>query len=203
MSTFVFKNLRWLFDKYAVVRTKHDPLVKSIKKISSNFVAFSEKPKLYLIFLFEFVFVIWVRMFVSTSINYLNLEFLFEFCSSNDNVADTIIFVMKMIWIWIWIWIWICYLNFALVMTTLRPLISSWWRWFGFGFDFGFEFVIWICYLNFALVMTTLRPLISSWWRWSPRAIIPSNCSWIQWVENISEGLKCLLLKELLLHSKC
>ena len=34
MSTFVFKNLRQLFDKYAVV--------KSTTKIFSNFVAFSE-----------------------------------------------------------------------------------------------------------------------------------------------------------------
>ena len=44
MSTFVFKNLRRLFDKYAVARTKHDALVKSTTKIFSNFVAFSENP---------------------------------------------------------------------------------------------------------------------------------------------------------------
>ena len=89
------------------------------------------------------------------------------------------------IWIWtsyldldldflffIFYWICICYLNLNVL--------------------FQLELVIWIyiCYLNFALVMTTLRPLISSWWRWSPRAIIPSNCSWTQLVENISEGLK-------------
>ena len=38
------KNLRRLFDKYAVVRTEHDALVKSTTKIFSNFVAFSENP---------------------------------------------------------------------------------------------------------------------------------------------------------------
>ena len=42
MSTFVLKNLRRLFDKYAVERTEHDALVKSMTKIFSNFVAFSE-----------------------------------------------------------------------------------------------------------------------------------------------------------------
>ena len=36
------KNLRLLFDKYAVARTEHDTLVKSKTKIFSNFVAFSE-----------------------------------------------------------------------------------------------------------------------------------------------------------------
>ena len=35
------KNLRQLFDKYAVVRTEHDTFVKSMTKIFSNFVAFS------------------------------------------------------------------------------------------------------------------------------------------------------------------
>ena len=44
MSTFVLKNLRWLFDKYAVAHTEHDDLVKSTTKIFSNFVAFSENP---------------------------------------------------------------------------------------------------------------------------------------------------------------
>ena len=44
MTTFVLKNLRWLFDKYAAVRTEHDELVKSRTKIFSNFVAFSEIP---------------------------------------------------------------------------------------------------------------------------------------------------------------
>ena len=38
------KNLRQLFDKYAVARTEHDALVKSTTKIFSNFVAFSEIP---------------------------------------------------------------------------------------------------------------------------------------------------------------
>ena len=44
MSTFVLKNLHRLFDKYAVVHTEQDPLVKSTMKIFSNFVAFSENP---------------------------------------------------------------------------------------------------------------------------------------------------------------
>ena len=44
LSTFVLKNLRRLFDKYAVARTEHDALVKSTTKIISNFVAFSENP---------------------------------------------------------------------------------------------------------------------------------------------------------------
>ena len=44
MTTFVLKNLRRLFDKYAVARTEHDALVKSTTKIFSNFVAFSENP---------------------------------------------------------------------------------------------------------------------------------------------------------------
>ena len=43
-STFVFKNLRQLFDKYDVARTEHDAFVKSTTKIFSNFVAFSENP---------------------------------------------------------------------------------------------------------------------------------------------------------------
>ena len=44
LSTFILKNLRQLFDKYAVARTEHDALVKSTTKIFSNFVAFSENP---------------------------------------------------------------------------------------------------------------------------------------------------------------
>ena len=44
LSTFVLKNLRQLFDKYAVVRTEHAALVKSMTNIFSNFVAFSENP---------------------------------------------------------------------------------------------------------------------------------------------------------------
>ena len=44
MSTFVLKNLRRLFDKYAVARTEPNALVKSTTKIFSNFVAFSENP---------------------------------------------------------------------------------------------------------------------------------------------------------------
>ena len=38
------KDLRRLFDKYAVARTEHDALVKSTTKILSNFVTFSENP---------------------------------------------------------------------------------------------------------------------------------------------------------------
>ena len=38
------KNLRQLFDKYAVARTEHDTLVKSTMKIFSKFEAFSENP---------------------------------------------------------------------------------------------------------------------------------------------------------------
>ena len=38
------KNLRRIFDKYAVARTEHDTLVKSTTKIFSNFVAFSKNP---------------------------------------------------------------------------------------------------------------------------------------------------------------
>ena len=44
LFTFILKNLRRLFDKYAVARTEHDALVKSTTKIFSNFVAFSENP---------------------------------------------------------------------------------------------------------------------------------------------------------------
>ena len=44
LTTFVLKNLRQLFDKYAVVRTEHDALVKIMTKIFSNFMAFSENP---------------------------------------------------------------------------------------------------------------------------------------------------------------
>ena len=38
------KNLCRLFDKYTVAHTEHNILVKSSKKIFSNFVAFSENP---------------------------------------------------------------------------------------------------------------------------------------------------------------
>ena len=44
LSTFVLKNLHWLFDNYAIARTEHDAFVKSATKIFSNFVAFSENP---------------------------------------------------------------------------------------------------------------------------------------------------------------
>ena len=44
MSTFVFKNLHRLFDKYSVAHTEHDFPVKSTTKIFSNFMAFSENP---------------------------------------------------------------------------------------------------------------------------------------------------------------
>ena len=40
LTTFVLKNLRRLFDKYAVARTEHNALVKSTTNIFSNFVAF-------------------------------------------------------------------------------------------------------------------------------------------------------------------
>ena len=46
LSTFLKKNLRQLFDKYAVAHTEHDALVKNTMKIFSNFVASSEKTKL-------------------------------------------------------------------------------------------------------------------------------------------------------------
>ena len=42
LTTFVLKNLCRIFDKYAVARTAHDALVKSIAKNFSNFVAISE-----------------------------------------------------------------------------------------------------------------------------------------------------------------
>ena len=45
LTTSVLKNLRQLFDKYAVARKEHDALVKSTTKIFSNFVAFSENIK--------------------------------------------------------------------------------------------------------------------------------------------------------------
>ena len=49
MSTFVFKNLRRLFDKYAVARTEHD--VKSTTKIIFFQILWpSQKPKLWLTF---------------------------------------------------------------------------------------------------------------------------------------------------------
>ena len=44
MTTFVLKNLPRLFDKYAVAPTEYDALVKSMMKIFSNFMAFSENP---------------------------------------------------------------------------------------------------------------------------------------------------------------
>ena len=53
MTTFVLKNLRRLFDKYAVARTEHDALVKSTMKIFSNFVAFSENPNFKRLWLFR------------------------------------------------------------------------------------------------------------------------------------------------------
>ena len=40
----ILKNLRRLFDKYPVVRTEHDALVKNSTKTFSNFVAFSGNP---------------------------------------------------------------------------------------------------------------------------------------------------------------
>ena len=46
LTTFVLKNLRQLFDKYAVARTEHDALVKSTTKI---FCGLLRKPKLYLV----------------------------------------------------------------------------------------------------------------------------------------------------------
>ena len=50
MSTFFYKNLRRLFDKYAVACTEHDTLVKTTTKILSNFVAFSENLNFTLIY---------------------------------------------------------------------------------------------------------------------------------------------------------
>ena len=44
LTTFVLKNLRQFFAKYAVVRTEHYAHVKSTTKIFSNFLAFSENP---------------------------------------------------------------------------------------------------------------------------------------------------------------
>ena len=44
LTTFVLKNLRQLFDKYAVARTEHDALVKNKTKIFLNFAAYSENP---------------------------------------------------------------------------------------------------------------------------------------------------------------
>ena len=44
MSTFFKRNLRRRFDKYAVARTEHDALAKSMTKIFSTLVAFSENP---------------------------------------------------------------------------------------------------------------------------------------------------------------
>ena len=70
MSTFVFKNLRQLFDKYAVALTEHDTLVKSTTKIFSNFVAFSESQPL--------------RTKKNTVINYTN---------SNENPGNQYYFI--------------------------------------------------------------------------------------------------------------
>ena len=53
MSTFVFKNLCQLFDKYAVARTEHNTLVKSTSKIFFKFCGLLRKPKLYLHTKFE------------------------------------------------------------------------------------------------------------------------------------------------------
>ena len=47
LFTFVFKNLRRLFDKYAVARIEHDTLVKSTTKIFFKFRGLLRKPKLY------------------------------------------------------------------------------------------------------------------------------------------------------------
>ena len=44
LTTFVLKNLSRLFDKYPVVCTEHDALVKCTTKIFTNFVSFSENP---------------------------------------------------------------------------------------------------------------------------------------------------------------
>ena len=45
MTTFVLKNLRRLFDKYAVACTEHDALVKSTTKIFFKFCDLLRKPK--------------------------------------------------------------------------------------------------------------------------------------------------------------
>ena len=50
MTTFVLKNFRRLFDKYAVGRTEHDTLVKSTTNIFFKFCGLLRKPKLYLLF---------------------------------------------------------------------------------------------------------------------------------------------------------
>ena len=47
LTTFVLKNLRQLFDKYAFARTEHDALVKSTTNIFSNCVALSENPNFF------------------------------------------------------------------------------------------------------------------------------------------------------------
>ena len=47
MTTFVLKNLRRLFDKYAVARTEHNALVESTTKIFFKFCGLLRKPKLY------------------------------------------------------------------------------------------------------------------------------------------------------------
>ena len=46
LPTFAFQNLRQLFDKYAVVRTEHDALVKSTTKIFFKFSGLLRKSKL-------------------------------------------------------------------------------------------------------------------------------------------------------------
>ena len=47
MTTFVLKNLRRPFDKYAVAPTEHDALVKRTTKIFFKFCGLLRKPKLY------------------------------------------------------------------------------------------------------------------------------------------------------------
>ena len=46
LSTFILKNLRQLFDKYAVARTEHDALVKSTTNFFVKFCGLLRKPKL-------------------------------------------------------------------------------------------------------------------------------------------------------------
>ena len=53
LTTFVLKNLRRLFDKYAVTRAEHDALVKSASKSFSNFVAFSENPNFITVHMYK------------------------------------------------------------------------------------------------------------------------------------------------------
>ena len=70
LSTFVLKNLRRLFDNYAVARTEHDALVKSTTKIFFKFCGLLRKPKLYL---------------AETNRDfYFNLKFLYRLASNNS-----------------------------------------------------------------------------------------------------------------------